>query len=65
MIHIEALQMLFPECTTEYLQGIRGNNITLQETIDKILVKSENIDRGGLYKCIYLEFSQTPVCYNM
>ena len=57
--------MLFPERTTEYLQGIRGNNITLQETIDEILGKSENIDCGGLYKCIYLEFSQTPVCYNM
>ena len=43
---IEALQMLFPERTAEYLQGIRGNNITLQETIDEILGKSENIDCG-------------------
>ena len=47
---IETLQMLFPDRTTEYLRGVRQNNITLQETIDELLGKSENIDCEGLYK---------------
>lgn len=46
---IEALQMMFPDRSIEYLRGIRGNNITLQETIDEILGKSEHIAFEGVY----------------
>ncbi len=45
---IEALQVMFPATSEEHLCEVRGNNITMQETIDEILGKSEGVECEGI-----------------